>query len=72
MNNIVLILMLNFIFQLEQKRNLSFDSELPLWEGLQPAGLFRGLEAGLVGGQSLADGPGLLGAEVEGDVLLAL
>ena len=65
--------MLTFIFQIEQNRHFSsFDSELPLGEGLQSAVLLGRLEAGLVSGQSLADGSGLLGAEVQGDVLLAL
>ena len=65
----------NFLFfQIEQKRKFSssFDGELPLGEGLQSALLLGRLQAGLVSGQSLADGAGLLGAEVEGDVLLAL
>jgi hypothetical protein len=64
--------MLTFIFQIEHRRNLSFDSELPLRESLQPAGLLCRFEASLVSGQSLADGPSLLWAEVKGDVLLAL
>ena len=60
--------MLSFIFQLEQKRHLRF----PLGECLQHTGLFHSLEAGLMSSHSLADGPGLLRAQVQGNVLLAL
>jgi hypothetical protein len=68
---------LNFILQIEKKEfeaeeSLCFHGELPLGEGFQPPGFFQGFEAGFVRGQSLADGAGLLGAEVQGNVLLAL
>ena len=55
-----------------EKTVLSFNGELPLGEGLQPPGLLLRLEALLEGGEGLADGAGLLGAQVQGDVLLAL
>jgi hypothetical protein len=51
---------------------LCFDGKLSLGESFQPPGLFQGFEAGFVWGQSLADGAGLLGAEVQRNVLLAL
>jgi hypothetical protein len=51
---------------------LSFDSKLPHGESFQPSGLFEGHQGSLVRGQSLADGAGLLWAQVQGDVLLAL
>ena len=51
---------------------LGLNGELPHWESLQPSGLLEGHEGGLVRGQSLADGAGLLWAEVQRNVLLAL
>jgi hypothetical protein len=51
---------------------LSFDSELPHGESFQPSGLFEGHQGSLVRGQSLADGVGLLWAQVQGDVLVGL
>jgi hypothetical protein len=41
-------------------------------ESFQPSGLFEGHQGSLMRGQSLADGAGLLWAQVQGDVLLAL
>merc|ERR1740137_428787 len=52
--------------------NSSFHSELPLWERPEGVQSLGGLQRLLVGGESLADSPGLLGAEVDGLVLLAL
>jgi len=51
---------------------LSFHSKLPLREGPEGMQSLGGLQRLLVGGESLADSPGLLWAEVQGLVLLAL
>ena len=69
-----------FIINLTRKRvedlcveeGLSFDGELPHWEPPSCPLLLSGLQRGFVGGQGLADGAGLLGPQVQGDVLLVL
>merc|ERR1740137_366733 len=50
--------------------NSSFHSELPLWERPEGVQSLGGLQRLLVGGESLADSPGLLGAKVDGLLLL--
>merc|ERR1740137_475236 len=52
--------------------NSSFHSELPLWERPEGVQSLGGIQRLLVGGEGLADSPGLLGAKVDGLVLLAL
>ena len=64
-----------FIINLTRKsveEGLSFDGELPHWEPPSCPLLLSGLQRGFVGGQGLADGAGLLGPQVQGDVLLVL
>ncbi len=52
--------------------NLDLDGVLPAGERPPLAQLPGGLDGGLVRGQGLADGAGLLRAQVQGLVLLAL
>ena len=49
----------------------SLDGKLPLRERAHPTQVLGSLEGLLMSGESLPDSPGLLGAQVEGLVLLS-
>ena len=56
---------------IQKNTSLSLDGKLPLREGAHPAESLCGLQGLLMSRESLPDCPGLLGAQVQGLVLLS-